>query len=313
MRLKKPNFWDRRRISIWAILLFPLSIIFLLSVWLSKVSSIFKTLNHSQPIICIGNIYVGGTGKTPLAVEIFKFLKSNGKKPSFIKKHYDFLIDEIRMLRKIGDTFHAKKRSIAIKLSELNGNDVAILDDGFQDFSIKPNFSILCFNSKQLIGNGLIIPSGPLRERLNAVSRADCIIINGDRTKETLAFEDKITKIIPEKKMHFFYSKYSIDNIEDLRNKKITAFAGIGNPSNFFNLLKENKLDIKKTFSFPDHHEYSQSDFDRIIYDKSTEIFTTKKDYFRLNDKQKEICNYVEINLEIENKDKLESLIRNAL
>ena len=171
----------------------------------------------------------------------------------------------------------------------------------------------MCFNSKQLIGNGLIIPSGPLRERLNAVSRADCIIINGNRTKETLAFEDKITKIIPERKMHFFYSKYSIDNIEDLRNKKITAFAGIGNPSNFFNLLKENKLDIKKTFSFPDHHEYSQSDFDRIIYDKSTEIFTTKKDYFRLNDKQKEICNYVEINLEIENKDQLESLIRNAL
>ena len=313
MRLKKPNFWDRRRISIWAILLFPLSIIFLLSVWLSKVSSIFKTLNHSLPIICIGNIYVGGTGKTPLAVEIFKFLKSNGKKPSFIKKHYDFLIDEIRMLRKIGDTFHAKKRSIAIKLSELNGNDVAILDDGFQDFSIKPNFSILCFNSKQLIGNGLIIPSGPLRERLNAVSRADCIIINGDRTKETLAFEDKITKIIPEKKMHFFYSKYSIDNIENLRNKKITAFAGIGNPSNFFNLLKENKLDIKKTFSFPDHHEYSQSDFDQIIYDKSTEIFTTKKDYFRLNDKQREICDYIEIDLEIENRDKLENLITNVL
>ena len=85
MRLKKPNFWDRRRISIWAILLFPLSIIFLLSVWLSKVSSIFKTLNHSQPIICIGHIYVGGTGKTPLAVEIFKFLKSNGKKPHLLK------------------------------------------------------------------------------------------------------------------------------------------------------------------------------------------------------------------------------------
>ena len=179
MKLKKPNFWDKQIISIWAILLFPVSIIYLILVWISKISSIFKTYNHSLPIICVGNIYVGGTGKTPLAVEIFKFLKSNGRKPSFIKKHYDFLIDEIKMLQEIGDTYHAKKRKIAIELSKFNGNDVAILDDGFQDFSIKPNFSILCFNSKQIIGNGFVIPSGPLREGLNAINRADCIVING--------------------------------------------------------------------------------------------------------------------------------------
>ncbi len=313
MKLKKPNFWDKQIISIWAILLFPVSIIYLILVWISKISSIFKTYNHSLPIICVGNIYVGGTGKTPLAVEIFKFLKSNGRKPSFIKKHYDFLIDEIKMLQEIGDTYHAKKRKIAIELSKFNGNDVAILDDGFQDFSIKPNFSILCFNSKQLIGNGLVMPSGPLRERLNAVFRADCVIINGDRTKKTLEFEKKITKNLSKKKIHFFYSKYVISNIESLRNKKITAFAGIGNPSNFFDLLIENKLDIKRTLSFPDHHEYTQLDFEQITSDKSTEIFTTKKDYFRLDDKQKKICSYIEINLKIENKDKLESLIKNAI
>ena len=198
-------------------------------------------------------------------------------------------------------------------MSKSNGNDVVILDDGFQDFSIKPNFSILCFNSKQLIGNGFLIPSGPLRERLSAISRADCIVINGNKTKETLEFEKKIHAKSGSKKLHFFYSKYKIKNIEKLKDKEITAFAGIGNPVNFFDLLKENKINIKKSYSFPDHHNYSEADLDKITSDKSTKIVTTKKDYFRMNNEQKKNCDYVEVILEIENRDVLESLISSHL
>ena len=313
MQFKKPLFWDNKRISFWSILLFPLSILYFIIFRIIRIFSIFRNHDNSQTIICVGNIYLGGTGKTPLAIELFKFLKSTGKNPSFIKKHYDYLIDEINMLRQVGDTFYAKNRIAAINLSKLNGNDVAILDDGFQDFSIKPNFSILCFNSKQLIGNSFIIPSGPLRESLSGVLRADCIVINGDKTKETLEFEKKINTKLQKKKLNFFYSKYKIKDIEKIRNKKITAFAGIGNPQNFFDLLKENEIDIQKTFSFPDHYNYSQSDFDKITSDNSTKIVTTKKDYLRLNDKQKEICDYVEINLEIEKRDKFENLIESYL
>ena len=313
MQFKKPLFWDIKKISFWSVLLFPLSIIYLIIVWIIRVPYIFKNHDKTWPIICVGNIYLGGTGKTPLAAEIFKFLKSNGKKPSFIKKQYDYLFDEIKMLREIGDTFSSKNRTTAIKLSILNGNNVAILDDGFQDFSIKPDLSILCFNSKQLIGNGFVIPSGPLRERLSSVLRADCIVFNGGRTKETLEFEKKISSKIKEKKLHFFYSKYKIENTERFRNKEITAFAGIGNPTNFFDLLKENKINLKNSFSFPDHYKYSQADFDKITKDISTKIITTKKDYFRLSEKQKEICDYVEITLEIENRNEFENLIESYL
>ena len=313
MRLNKPKFWDYRKTSIWSILLFPISFIYLFLVWMKKISSISKNHKKNCPIICVGNIYVGGTGKTPLAAEIFKFIKSTGKNPSFIKKYYNYLKDEIEMLKEIGDTHCDKNRITAIDKSLFNGNNVVILDDGFQDFSIKPDFSILCFNSKQLVGNGFTIPSGPLREPLKAVKRADCIVINGDRTKETLEFENKIKKILIGKQLPFFYSKYKIKDIEKLRNKEITAFAGIGNPSNFFDLLKENKLNVKKTFSFPDHHNYSEEDLNNIISNKSTNIVTTKKDYFRMTDKQKDVCDFVEINLEIENKNKLENLIKNYL
>ena len=185
--------------------------------------------------------------------------------------------------------------------------------DGFQDFTIRPNLSILCFNSKQLIGNGFVMPSGPLREPLNSVLRANCIIINGEKTKETLEFEKKITKNLKGKKLHFFYSKYKIKNLEKIQNKEIIAFAGIGNPSNFFDLLIENNIKINKTYSFPDHHNYSEKDFEKILGDKSRKIVTTEKDYYRMNDKQKENCDYVEVNLEIENKDELQNLIKSYL
>ena len=106
-----------------------------------------------------------------------------------------------------------------------------------------------------MIGNGLIIPAGPLRESLRAIKRANCIIINGNKNLE---FENKIFEITKNKSCNLFYSKYKIKNVDKFRNKKITAFAGIGNPLNFFELLKENKLDIIKTFTFADHHNYSK-------------------------------------------------------
>ena len=304
----KPKFWDSPKMSFWSILLFPISLIFLLISLIIKNFQIQKKL--SIPIICVGNIYVGGTGKTPLVKEIFKITKSLGKNPAFIKKSYNYLLDEIKMLQKTGKTFVSKDRIKAINSSIFNNHDLAILDDGYQDFTMKKTFSILCFNSKQLIGNGLIIPSGPLREPLNAIQRSDCIMINGDKNLE---FENKINKNMGNKKIPIFYSRYKIKNIEKLQNIQIVAFAGIGNPANFFDLLIKNNLKLKKTYSFPDHHSYSQMDFDKIIGDSSTKVVTTEKDYCRMNENQKQRCEYVDVNLEIENKDDLEKLIKNYI
>jgi len=312
MQFKKPLFWDYQRASLWSVLLFPLSIIYLGLNWIIKITTIFKTYKKPPiPVICVGNIYLGGTGKTPLVREIFNISKSFGKNPAFIKKYHDYLSDEINMLRDKGKTYVTNKRLAGIFLSVSENHDVAILDDGFQDFSVKPDFSILCFNSKQMIGNGQVIPSGPLRERLNAIQRADCIIINGDKNLE---FEKKLSKIIENKKtLHIFYSKYKISNIEKFKDREITAFAGIGNPTNFFDLLKKNNLNIKKTYSLPDHHNYSEKDFKKIINDKSTKIITTEKDFYRINEIQKQSCEYVKVDLEIKNKDKFKEIIKSYL
>ena len=306
MNFKKPKFWDYSELSFWSIILYPFSLLFLFASLVIKLLKIQK--KFPIPIICVGNIYLGGTGKTPLALEIFKIIKSSGKNPGFVKKGYDYLYDEIQMLEKIGKTYLNKNRKEAISSLISLKYDVAILDDGFQDFSIKKDFSILCFNSKQLIGNGFLIPSGPLREGFKSIKRAECIFINGDKNVQ---FENKINKI--NKNAKIFYSKYKIKNIENFKNKEIIAFAGIGNPSNFFDLLKENKINVKKTYSFPDHHNYSQKDFDEIIGDNHIKIVTTEKDYYRMNDKQKLSCDYIEVDLEIENKNEFINLIKNKI
>ena len=306
MKLKKPKFWDSSRFSFWAILFFPISILFLLFSFINKYKISKK---FPIPIICVGNIYVGGTGKTPLASEIFKITKSLGKNPAFVKKYYDYLKDEITMLKKVGTTFVSKSRKEAIESLIKNKNDIAILDDGFQDYTIKKNFSVVCFNQKQWIGNGLVIPSGPLRERITAVNRSDCIVINGERN---IKIEDQIYK--KNKNAKIFYSKYKPVDINRFKDKQIYAFSGIGNPSNFFDLLKENNLNLIGTNSFPDHYHFAVPDLEMLIKkinsEKNQILLTTEKDYFRIHDNFKTHFQYLKIELEIENKDNFIELIK---
>ena len=280
MKLKKPKFWDLKQISLWALLLLPFAFLFQLVLLLEKFFK--KPKNFSVPVICVGNIYLGGTGKTPLTLELFKIIKSTGKNPGFIKKGYDYLDDEIKMLEKIGSVYTDKSREKAINSLISSNYNVAILDDGFQDYSIKKNFSILCFNSRQLIGNGFTIPSGPLRESIKSLKRADCVLINGEKN---VKFENKIIKF--NNNIKIFYSKYKLLDTDGIQNKKVIALAGIGNPENFFDQLKEKNIDLIKTYSYPDHHNYSKKELKNIIDESEKNnavIVTTEKDHSRMNE-----------------------------
>ena len=300
MKYKKPKFWDSKQKSFFAILLFPFSLLFLL---FSKIKNIKPKTKFSIPVVCIGNIYLGGTGKTPVAMEIFKITQSLGKKPGFVKKFYSYLEDEINMLKEIGATFVYKNRIEAINVLIKNKYDLAVLDDGLQDPTIKKDFSIVCFNSEQWIGNGLLIPAGPLREKLSSINAVDCIIINGNKNKE---IEEQIFKYASGT-TKIFYSKYKIINSEKFKNKNLIAFAGIGNPINFFNLLNENKLNIVETVKFPDHHEYSEKELENLLNKAKKNnaiLLTTEKDYFRISEIDKKNIKFLKIKVEIDNKKK---------
>ena len=308
MFIKKPRFWDSEKISIYSIILYPISIIYFFLLTIIK--KFKKNQNFEIPIVCVGNIYLGGTGKTPLVYEIYNILNSIGKNPAIIKKYYNYLEDEISLLKSKSIVFSEKNRSLAIKELIENKYDTAIMDDGFQDFSIQKNFSILCFNEKQWIGNGLLIPAGPLRENLNSLSRANCIFING---KKNTNIEKQINKI---KENNIFYTKYVPKNISNFSNKKIIAFAGIGNPINFFELIKDNNLNLIDYRSFPDHYNFSEKDLnDLILKAKNNDaiLLTTEKDYFRINNSFKNSIEKLEVKLEIENKDNFIKLLKENL
>ena len=308
MLIKKPRFWDSEKISIYSIILYPISIIYFFLLTIIK--KFKKNQNFEIPIVCVGNIYLGGTGKTPLVYEIYNILNSIGKNPAIIKKYYNYLEDEISLLKSKSIVFSEKNRSLAIKELIENKYDTAIMDDGFQDFSIQKNFSILCFNEKQWIGNGLLIPAGPLRENLNSISRANCIFING---KKNTNIEKQINKI---KENNIFYTKYVPKNISNFSNKKIIAFAGIGNPINFFELIKDNNLNLIDFRSFPDHYNFSEKDLnDLILKAKNNDaiLLTTEKDYFRINNSFKNSIEKLEVKLEIENKDNFIKLLKENL
>jgi len=263
--------------------------------------SLTKSSQSSIPIICVGNIYLGGTGKTPLCIEIFSILKSLNMNPAFIRKQYDLFQDEADLQKSIGPVYQNKKRIEALKVATQNNINIAILDDGFQDFSIKKNLSIICFNEKQWIGNGLTIPSGPLREDLSALKNADCVIING---KKNEYIENKIFK--KNDKIKIFYSNYKPENISEFKNKNIIAFAGIGNPENFFNLLIDNNLNIIETIKFPDHHRYSKKELENLLSktkDNNSILLTTEKDYFRISKNYKKNIKSIKIKIIIENKN----------
>ena len=308
MKLKKPKFWNSSKFSFWIILFFPISILFLLFSYIKKLQS---PKNFSVPIICVGNIYLGGTGKTPLASEIFKITKSLGKNPAFVKKYYSYLEDEIGMLKKIGAIFFSKNRTEAIESLIKNENDLAILDDGFQDFSINKNLSIVCFNQKQWIGNGFVIPAGPLRERLSAIKKAECIVINGQKD---IKIENEIYK--QKKNVEIYYSKNRLLDINKFKNKTIIAFAGIGNPKNFFDLLRENNLLLKEVFYYPDHYNFSKTELNMLINKAKVNnaiLLTTEKDYSRIDDNYKKNIEFLKIELEIENKNNFIELIKKSI
>jgi len=299
MNLFKPKFWNKNKTFIFPILLLPITLLISL---ISNCKNLFiKKQFFSIPIICIGNIYLGGTGKTPFSVKLFSILKNLKKNPAFIRKKYEAFQDEVKLQKKVGQVYEHNKRAQAIKEAIKNKADVAILDDGFQDFSINKNLSIICFNEEQWIGNGFLIPSGPLRESLSSLKRADYVIINGEKNiniEKKIFRENKLIKI--------FYTKYIPININEFKNKKIISFAGIGNPINFFNLLSRNQISVLDKISFPDHYNYSEKELKDLI-DKSKKnnaiLLTTEKDYFRIESKYKEHIKYLKIKVVIEKED----------
>lgn len=307
--LFKPKFWDKK-IGLISILLFPLSLITILIIFIKK--RFIKKNTFSTPIICVGNIYVGGTGKTPTSILLANEITKLDKRPIILRKFYNSHQDEHELIKNNFKNFIlSKNRFETIKKIEGSEFNVVILDDGLQDYKIKKNLNIVCFNHNQLVGNGLVLPSGPLRESISSLKDVEIVIINGMKNKE---FENEIFNI--NKNLKVFYSHYKPLNLDDFKNKKLFALAGIGNPENFFQLIEENNLKIAKRFIYPDHYRFSIDEIQSIIKeaeDEKAEIIMTEKDYYKLKNFKLSKLNFLKVSLEIDQKNELLKIIKKSI
>tara|TARA_B100000686_G_C16679227_1_gene910965 strand:- start:407 stop:1342 length:936 start_codon:yes stop_codon:yes gene_type:complete len=311
MKLKKPKFWDYKKPSLFAYILLPFSY---LVVLINFIKSKNKKKIEKIKTICIGNIYIGGTGKTSMSININEILKNLDYKTAFVKKNYYDQIDEQKILSSRGKLFCEKNRVDALKKAINEKIDIAILDDGLQDKSLKYDVSFVCFNTENSVGNGFIIPAGPLRESLKNLKKYDGVFINGNGEKIS-EIKNIIKNINPD--LPIFHAQYLPLNEEKFdKNKNYIAFSGIGNPNSFVKTLENNNFKIIKNLNFPDHYSYSNQDLIKIkeIAKKmNAKIITTEKDFNRLDKSSSENIEYLEIKLKILNEKELVNFLKTKL
>jgi tetraacyldisaccharide 4'-kinase len=274
-----------------AYLLWPLSLVYRLLIFVRcKLYSfqLLKIRHFSVPIIIVGNITLGGSGKTPLVIEIANFLKKKGWRPGIISRgyggkasHYPYRVHANSNPREVGDeplliarstdcpTLVDPNRSRGVKalLAKTNCN-IVISDDGLQHLALSRDIEIIVIDGQRRFGNGFCLPAGPLREPTSRLKSVDFVVTKGKAHANEFAMN-----LIPE----YFYQLIQMENKQKADyffGKKLHAVAGIGNPKQFFNSLRKLGLSIIEQ-PFPDHHVFKPHDFN---YGEDTIILMTEKD-----------------------------------
>ncbi|MDC1129615.1 tetraacyldisaccharide 4'-kinase [Candidatus Pelagibacter sp.] len=273
-----------------------------------------KKNNKNIKTICLGNIYVGGTAKTPLTIKLNQILTQLNFKTASIKKFYKNQIDEQKLLAAKSKLYCKKNRIMALNDAIKDNIEIAIFDDGLQDSFLNYDLSFVCFNSTNWIGNGCLIPSGPLREKLKSILKYDAIFLNGNE-EDNSHIKNSIKKI--SKDIKIFETYYKPVNVHKLNiEDNYLIFSGIGNPNSFKKTLLKNNFKIIEQIKFPDHYQYKKIDIDKIksiAADLGAKIITTEKDFVKISQEYLDKINFLEIDLVIKEQDKLITFIKSKI
>lgn len=311
--LKTPNFWTKKNFISFALL--PLSAIYFCGFFLIKFFT--KTQKISKPVICVGNLIAGGSGKTPAAIAVGKILHELGFDFAFLSRGYmgdgsKFLMlrqhdnnkaenvgDEPLLLLDTAPTFVAKNRLFGAKqIAAMRNFEVILLDDGMQNSELHRDFTILTVDGKIGFGNDFLIPAGPMREPLQSgLKKADLVILIGEASAE-------LTKKLAGKKI--VKAKIVPTNLAEFSGKKLVAFCGLAYPQKFFSSLENEGLEVVATHSFADHYNYKISDLEnleKIAAEKNATLITTKKDWIKFPATFQKKISFLDIELALENKE----------
>jgi tetraacyldisaccharide 4'-kinase len=274
-----------------SVLLLPLSVVFVVLVSIRKLaylSGIKKIHCLHKPVIVVGNISVGGTGKTPLVIWIAEYLKKNGYRPGIISRGYGgharnwpqqvredsdpvMVGDEAVMLaRRSGCPVCVGPDRVAAANALLSHTqcDIVISDDGLQHYALHRDMEIVVVDGARMFGNGWHLPAGPLRESPRQLRKADIIISNGPNDRGWMRMKIKVDGISA------IIGDAAMDSLASFKGKQVHAVAGIGNPERFFSQLSAAGIGIVP-HAFPDHHEFTADD---LKYVPAFPILMTEKD-----------------------------------
>ncbi len=318
IKLTYPSFWSKKNIVSWLLIAF--SWIYQLLGSLRKL--LVKPVKLPCFVICIGNISVGGTGKTQLVAWLAKNLRKKNCNFLIVTKGYNSNLrgaklvepldlpsdvgDESKMLSEYGQVLAAKSIKYALPIINDLKPDIVIFDDGMQNPGFFKDLTIVVIDTIRNIGNGRIFPAGPLRESAqSAINRSDIVIMIGNELCPNFSLIQTITS----SNKPFFKSKIQlVGNIDTSKN--YYAFTAIGDPDRFFRLLNENGINVLATKAFPDHHNYNRDEITALVKeaDKQTLfLLTTKKDYVKISDHTKMLC--AEVTLTFDKEEELFQLI----
>ena len=289
-----PDFWWRKGDGA---LLAPLGALYGAVAWMRLKT---KGAAAGVPVICLGNPTVGGAGKTPAALAVAHLLLAAHERPFFLSRGYGGRLsgpvrvdpafhhasdvgDEPLLLARLAPTIVARDRVAGAKAARLGGASVIVMDDGFQNPSLAKNLAILMIDGRRGIGNGRVIPAGPLRAPLTAqIARAQALVVVGPADGAAAAIDAARRRDVA-----VFHGRLVPDrsNLAALTGRKVLAFAGIGDPEKFFTTLTAAGITVVGRVGFADHHRYSAADAQALIARADAEnllLITTEKDHVRL-------------------------------
>jgi tetraacyldisaccharide 4'-kinase len=311
-----PQFWyasEEETSPLAAMLLKPISLLY------QGISTVNRTITRTRksplPVICIGNLTMGGAGKTPTARAIHDLVKSHGKfaTPCFLMRGYGGknkgpvevdltshtswdVGDEALMQARYAPTIVSRNRYDGARLAKQLGYDLIIMDDGFQNMSLKKDISLIVIDGGFGLGNAQCFPSGPLRETVESgTNRASAaLVINRTDT----------TKNIKLGALKQFDATIALQDTGQQNDKKeVIAFAGIARPEKFFNTLEENGYHLHAHYGFPDHVTYTHGQLQKLMSYANKEgipLITTEKDWVRLSKKWQSKISYLKIAIHLD-------------
>ena len=294
--MREPGFWHRP--SSWtSLLLRPLAALYG-AVAAGRMQR--PGVDAGVPVLCVGNYHVGGAGKTPTVLALAKLLRELGERPVVLSRGYGGRLrgpvkvdpdshaasdigDEPLMMAATLPVVVARDRAEGLALSRAQDASVILMDDGFQNPSVLKDVSLIVIDGTRGLGNGCVIPAGPLRAPLSPqLARTDALIVVGEGNAAQTIAAEIASRGKPVLAAHL---KPDDASLAALRGARVLAFAGIGDPGRFFNTLRSSGVDLVRGRAFADHHAFTRAEIDELAADARRDgltLVTTEKDLARL-------------------------------